>query len=131
MIPGSGLCVRTMVTFTKLLYKQFTSVPELSGELSSEKIILDHTEPSLWRGVHLFLSPAPGSVGYLNSVSIYLLPRMGMFRVEKVTSAARNTRRTDCKRQDEWRVRRGWAYQDRGVHGVELSNCSLAWSDCD
>ena len=32
-----GICVRTMVTFTKLLYKQFSSVSELSGELSSEK----------------------------------------------------------------------------------------------
>ena len=32
-----GICVRTLVTFTKLLYKQFSSVSELSGELSSEK----------------------------------------------------------------------------------------------
>merc|ERR1712066_287425 len=37
-----GICVRTMVTFTKLLYKQFSSVSELSGELSSV------SEPSTW-----------------------------------------------------------------------------------
>ena len=36
----AGICVRTMVTFTKLLYKQFSSVSELSGELSSEKCLL-------------------------------------------------------------------------------------------
>ena len=35
-----GICVRTLVTFTKLLYKQFPPVSELSGELSSEKFFL-------------------------------------------------------------------------------------------
>ena len=90
-----GICVRTLVTFTKLLYKQFSSVSELSGELSSEKCWLKLSVFSVFcLTPYLFLSPALGSVRYLKSVLINLLPRMEMSRVESVTSAKTSTRRT-------------------------------------
>ena len=91
----TGTSVRTMVTFTKLLYKQFPSVSELSGELSSEKCLLKLSVfPVFCLTPYLFLSPALGSVRYLKSVLINLLPRMEMSRVESVTSAKTSTRRT-------------------------------------
>ena len=90
-----GICVRTLVTFTKLLYKQFPPVSKLSGELSSEKCLLKLSVFSVFcRTPYLFLSPALGSVRYLKSVLINLLPRMEMSRVESVTSAKTSTRRT-------------------------------------
>ena len=87
-----------------------------------------------WRlcGADLFLSPAPGSVEYLNSVLINLLPRIGMSRVDNVTSAARSTRRTVCT-GGGWETKKdgGCCLPRQRAAWCEPSNCSLAWSDCD
>ena len=87
-----------------------------------------------WRlcGADLFLSPAPGSVEYLNSVLINLLPRIGMSRVDSVTSAARSTRRTVCT-GGGWETKKdgGCCLPRQRAAWWEPSNCSLAWSDCD